>query len=59
MTHMLMGLAQGKLVVCLEVRAFLRYKLVRPLAITDHLPGWLQSHINLEVGSGSNANSHR
>lgn len=30
MTHMLMSLAQGKLVVCLEVRAFFEYLLLRP-----------------------------
>ena len=56
MTHMLMGLAQGKLVVCLEVRDCHSFA-HSPTAI-DFFEGWLQSYFDLEISPGSHADPH-
>lgn len=51
MTHMLMSLAEGKLVVCLEVRLLCQYH--GKLQETEVITGRLQSQIDLEVGTRS------
>ena len=59
MTHMLMGLAQGKLVVCLEVGPSSMSISTGFWQLLIYLPGWLQPHINLQIGFSRNANSYR
>ena len=54
---MLMGLAQGKLVVCLEVRDSKIASLTLSIAI-DFFQGWLQSYFDFEISLGSHADPH-
>lgn len=55
---MLMSLAQGKLVVCLEVRISLSYFFNRLLLQPNRLPGWLQPQFNLKICFSRDTDSH-
>lgn len=52
MTHMLSGLAGGKLVVALEVCYSVT---IRGLCSSPHVIGWLQSRLDIQVCSGGDA----
>ena len=54
---MLMGLAQGKLVVCLEVLDTQIASSALSIGI-DFVLGWLQSHFDFEISLGSHADPH-